>query len=229
MKPLGNDGKTFGGELPWQPRREEIAVNPEEFDKNLKTVTQKLWENLPVSTNKDANMVAALFVPSKGVWFSSIPHDAGDTLIFNDKANAPVWATRSQEAYKDHRFGKSFPGDRKLKQIHAEDGAIYLFEKSQDHHTTLSPEQIQTWEFPLDTRLAVYGKYRQSDPRADFQEACTGAKGNRWPGCSQLLKRLGITISTSRDDILLVHIPRQRSFLPLLVSLLCMVLLWLWP
>jgi hypothetical protein len=130
MKPLGNDGKTFVGELPWKPDNDAILESPprgrtgaQEFNENLQRVTRKLWENLPDSADKDSNLVAALFVPGKGVWFSSIPHDAGDTLIFNDKVTAPAWYAQSEQEYD------GVVGGRRLEDMHAEDGAIYQFEK----------------------------------------------------------------------------------------------------
>lgn len=192
MKPLGNDGKTFVGELPWKPDNDAILERPphgptgaQEFDDNLRRVTQKLWENLPDSANKDANLVATLFVPGKGVWFSSIPHGAGDTLIFNDKATAPAWYARSEQVYD------GIPGGRRLGDMHAEDGAIYQFEKSQGHSQSLSAQQAQTWKFPVGTRLAVYGKYDSLKPKS-FKGPCQGVDSPRQPGCIQLVSRLGI-------------------------------------
>jgi hypothetical protein len=192
MKPLGDDGKTFVGELPWKPDNDAIAeAHPyglREFSDNFRTVTRNLWENLPASANNNANLVAAIFVPGKGVWFSSIPHDAGDTLIINDKASAPAWYARSEQVYNEVSGGRP-PGG-----LHAEDGAIYQFEKSQGHAHSLSAQQAQEWRFPDGTRLAVYGKYDHEDPEG-FKGPCRGGK-SRWPGCMQLITRLNIIRST---------------------------------
>ena len=196
MKPLGDDGLTMQGFIPWTTKATEMTKSPadiEKFNANLRSVTRRLYDELPLKAKAGGNNVlASIWVPEKGIYFSSIPRDKAAETILSDKANAPSWNWATD-------------GNRNTKRdLHAEDGAIYNFE-------TLNPADFQdpakaaTWKFPTETRVAVYGL-----PNADMKEGyltpCMSRVKKdgyiRDPTCWQVVTRMNITpVSSPANNV----------------------------
>lgn len=60
--------------------------------------------------------------------------------------------------------------------LHAEDGVIYWFENSQNHH--ISPDEAKNWKFPEGTRLAVHGKVKVAGNPRDVGPCTTTRKNS---------------------------------------------------
>lgn len=88
-------------------------------------------------------------------------------------------------------------GRKAERDVHAEDGTIYWFEKSQNHH--MSPDEANNWRFPEGTRLAVYGEVSYYRPEGAVGPRNTDIKYigttafKRDPTCEAVINMLGIT------------------------------------
>jgi hypothetical protein len=155
------------------PDARTVAAHSADFEKNLEAFTKDLYvaakEKLPPGP---INLVAAIYVPEKGVWFSTKPRGDAAKLILGDLDSAPALKSRVNNGRNAER------------DVHAEDGTIYWFEKSQNHQ--MSPDEAKNWKFPEGTRLAVYGKVSR-----DGQEGPIGP-------CNTIIKYMGTT-SFRRD------------------------------
>jgi hypothetical protein len=182
----GGDKKTLHGFTAWKPDARTVAAHSADFEKNLEDFTQDLYlaakKKLP---SGPINLVAAIYVPEKGVWFSTKPRGDAAKLILGDLDSAPALKSRVNNGRKVER------------DVHAEDGTIYWFEKSQNHH--MSPDEANNWRFPEGTRLAVYGKVSDYRPEGPVGPCNTDIKYRdttafkRDPTCEAVINMLGIT------------------------------------
>lgn len=184
---VGDDGLTVNGFIPWTTKATEMTKTPEDiakFDKNLRAVTYRLWDELPLKTKAGGNnVVASIWVPQKGIYFSSIPREQAAAKILSDKGNAPSW---------DFQAGAGRNTDRDL---HAEDGAIYNFE-TLNPADFADPAKAKAWKFPTDSRIAVYGKPNQNMDDG-FLTPCTSKVKTggyvRDPTCQEVVTRMNLT------------------------------------
>jgi hypothetical protein len=184
----GADRSTLHGFAAWKPDAQTVAAHSADFEKNLRAFTEDLYKAANEKIPSDIpNLVAAIYVPEKGVFFSTIPRDDAAKVILGDWDSAP--ALKSQVG-DTGRTGEKY--------LHAEDGAIYWFEKSQNHH--MSPDEAKNWKFPEGTRLAVHGKVKKTGDPRDVGPCTTTIKNpntpfafERDPSCAKVVSELGIT------------------------------------
>jgi hypothetical protein len=184
---FGDDGLTVNGFIPWAVKATEMTKTPEDiarFNKNLRSVTQRLYHELPVKTKAGGNNVlATIWVPQKGIYFSSIPREQAAAQILAGKANAPSW---------DWQAGAGRNTDRDL---HAEDGAIWNFENLNPADFA-DPAKAQVWKFPTESRISVYGKPNQNMDEGFLTPCKTKVKGDgyvRDPTCEEVVTRMNLT------------------------------------
>ncbi|OOQ85984.1 hypothetical protein PEBR_23391 [Penicillium brasilianum] len=187
VQKFGDDGLTVNGFIPWETKATEMTKSTEDtakFDANLRSVTQRLYDELPLKTKAGGNnIVSSIWVPQKGIYFSSIPRQQAAAKILSDKANAPSW---------DWQAGA---GRNNEKDLHAEDGAIYNFEILNPADFA-DPAKARAWKFPTESRIAVYGK-----PNGDMDEGFLYPCRNtikaggyvRDPTCDTVVNRMGLT------------------------------------
>ncbi len=119
---------------------------------------------------KEDTLVAALYIPNKGIYLCSIPKKP--TMDKMDRDDAPAWAARVSP--RTH--------------YHAEDGAEWLYEK--DRSSKLGAAD----DYPEGSTIYVYGHFKDKDSgRPDYQPLCTTKVD---PSCHTVATRLGITIGT---------------------------------
>jgi hypothetical protein len=130
-------------------------------------------------------IVASLYVPSKGFFLGSQPHTGTFVSVHVPvMTQAPNWW--SIVRHRDHLY------------LHAEDTAMYWFERNQ------TTELVAGMEYPKGSYMAVYGHfgehgmpgsahYRRGDEAASEQNPC-GSSGNAGidPSCFDTLRTLGI-------------------------------------
>lgn len=187
----GGDKLTLHGSTAWKPDAKTVAAYSADFENNLKVFTKDLYWTIPnkspEAASRGPNLVAAIYVPGKGVWFSTVPRGDAAKVILGDLDSAPALKSRVGAT------GRTTEED-----LHAEDGAIYWFEKSQNHH--MSAEEAKNWKFPEGTRLAVYGQVKKGEDQREVGPCTTTVKnqGTRYefirdPSCETVVTGFGIT------------------------------------
>ncbi|KAL5001736.1 hypothetical protein BDV10DRAFT_182301 [Aspergillus recurvatus] len=196
------DGKTASGFVDWAPPRSAIADKADRkiFRQNLRklalNVYDKLWKepNGKVITGSGGyNLVAALYVPNKGVFLSTIPRENGaKAMVANWKAKAP----KLHYATDGRRNGDSDSENR----FHAEDGVIYEYEK----RTGSKSLEEESPLFPSGTEMLVFGKRDRNDLTAGVVPPCEGKNPMpgqvvRSPSCEEVLGELHIKAITIEE------------------------------
>ncbi|KAI9722635.1 MAG: hypothetical protein M1812_001566 [Candelaria pacifica] len=119
--------------------------------------------------NEDT-LVAALYVPNKGIYLSSIPKKP--TMDKMDPKDAPAWAARVSPRTN----------------YHAEDAVEWLYEK--DRSSKLSA----TDKYPAGSTMYVYGHFKDDKTgkagTAGYQSFCSQSVT---PSCTTVAQDLGIT------------------------------------
>ena len=149
---------------------------------SAKTAAKEGYENViedtPTRYKTNAQLVAALFVPGKGIYLSSIPKTPTEgKMVLSD---APAWA--------------HWVGSRQPRDYHAEDGAMWLFESDLSQNNKLRAGD----EYPRGSTMYVYGHFKpeSGNPVPGYQSPCSSAATVN-PDCTTVLLQLGIAVGSS--------------------------------
>lgn len=174
--------KSLGG--PWGTTMVDEIVEPPNSGwkrSDMHRLAREGYEQVAAATQQPNNLVAALWIPGRGVYLGSIPHNGGQTAF---SENAPVNAPRLWGLIDDrtHNFDGGAIGSESI--YHAEDMAMYWFEDRQQ-------PQVITGPYPEFSYMAVYGK-KATDSRPQDQQPCTGVYARIIPNCRRVLNALDI-------------------------------------
>ncbi|KAJ0413159.1 hypothetical protein BJY00DRAFT_320067 [Aspergillus carlsbadensis] len=186
--------KMAHGWVDWKPPYALAQAHPQAFRRSLLSLTKRLYDGLQAEGRVIGpgghNLVAALYVPERGVFLSTTPRGkAADDLLAD-------WRTAAPRLYAQtggRRVSPTTnPGDPQ--RLHAEDGVIYRFEKNVQHRG-YEGEQIKG------SRIFVYGKrggydqepgeVRPCAPDLNFNTGQTSTGRN--PSCDQVLFHLDVS------------------------------------
>jgi hypothetical protein len=175
MQPLGG---------PWGTTMVDAIAEPANLGwkrNDMYRLAREGYEQVVAATQQPNNLVAALWIPERGVYLGSIPHDGGQTAF---SQNAPTSAPRLwgliEDRTRDFRGGAT--GSESI--YHAEDMAMYWFEDRQQ-------PQVITGHYPEFSFMAVYGK-KATDAQLSNQQPCTGIYARIIPNCRSVLNILDI-------------------------------------
>ncbi|KAL4948795.1 hypothetical protein BDW69DRAFT_188937 [Aspergillus filifer] len=180
-----HDDLTAFGHIKWAPAEgQELGIS-------LNTLAKRLWTELEGADKKlipdNNNLLAALYVPERGIFLSTTPRYKAAEGIIED------WKDRAPGLYR--ATGGQRVQQRGHKQaLHVEDGVIYRYELM---HPT--PQG----KLPSGSTVAIYGStVKGKDP--NVVPACSGGQrsdGIRFPACSLALNRLGIGTVTRSNEV----------------------------
>jgi hypothetical protein len=171
-------GETFFGFI-----EEDIYEGPM-TTKRLLALAKQAWDQGDNSGRSSILLVAALYVPEKGVYFGTITKKGGEDKF---KAECPsfkaLWDNALEERDLKSRFG--------IQQLyHAEDAAMwYAFKKGafgDGSKLPLAPGSI----------MATFGENGEANkaPPKPVPACSQKTKSNIVPNCSQVLSLMGIDI-----------------------------------
>ncbi|RDW81488.1 uncharacterized protein DSM5745_05045 [Aspergillus mulundensis] len=206
MAPWGKDRQTRSGLADWRPenalRNENEGAEralSKRFNRSLGDFAKRVYEGLksdgadPAWATRGYNLVAALYIPGRGVRVSTIPRgDAAKLLLDNFQDRAPG-------LYRVTRGGRTanYPNNP-----HAEDGVVYQEEaqRFRENDGVLSGADDT---FPEGSRVAVYGSWRFEEVGQEaLIRPCQGKEKARVVGCERALKELGIDIVLDNYELL---------------------------
>jgi hypothetical protein len=146
---------------------------------DIRQLAKAGYEQVVAATGQANNMVAALFVPERGVYLGSIPHDGGQAAFAQDAPNhAPgLWGRIEGREYTRDATGNE-------SKYHAEDMAMFWYEDRQQ-------PQVIRGRYPEFSYMVVYGK-KPNDRRADYQDPCGGPYARIRPNCMAVLRDLNV-------------------------------------
>jgi hypothetical protein len=149
---------------------------------DIRAVAKAGYEQVVAATGQPNTIVAALYIPGRGVYLGSIPHNGGQTAFAQ---NAPAAAPRLWRQIALREFTEDATGNES--KYHAEDMAMYWFEDRQQ-------PQVFTGSYPPFSYMAVYGK-KPTDDRAKPQDPCSGPYRRINPDCLATLRVLDIAFN----------------------------------
>ncbi|KAL3477175.1 hypothetical protein BJX99DRAFT_257650 [Aspergillus californicus] len=183
------DGKTAYGFVNWQPPVAELRTMRGQlaFRRSIRSLAKRVYEGLwrdngVTIQNPGTNLVAALHVPGKGVYLSTIPR--------GDRAVAIIADWEHVAPKLNHAAGFRDSTQDGPNRLHAEDGAIYHCE----FLTKESGQTIPGSTFPGHTSIIVFGKRTTADDgHAHVVPPCNDRRNpsRTWP-CENALRQLGI-------------------------------------
>ncbi|KAL2824447.1 hypothetical protein BJY01DRAFT_256463 [Aspergillus pseudoustus] len=176
--------KMVRGRVHWKPPAGLTVNNPQAFRRSLLSLTEQVYKGPQVKDividRRGYNLVAALYVPERGVYLSTIPRGKAADDIIDD------WKTMAPRLYAETRGLRVSPTKDPTdpQRLHAEDGVIYQYEKSVSHR---KPEGHQ---LPEGSGMFVYGKRGGFDEQPGEVSPCLPG-GKRQRACDVVLWDLG--------------------------------------
>lgn len=130
------------------------------------------------------NLVAALYVPTIGVFVGSIPRSKGTaSKLFGMAEKYPDYSK-----LLSYRLGGASPDQMDYEKFHAEDMAISnAISKMAE---TMDAEEIEG--MLKNSKIAIWGKYSKSDKEGHKSPCGTTGDSKMNPSCLTVLRELGI-------------------------------------
>ncbi|KAL4815478.1 hypothetical protein BDW67DRAFT_185753 [Aspergillus spinulosporus] len=196
-----DDKETVSGVVEWDLPVSAVRAPADKktFRQNLRKFAEGIYKTLmdepkgKVIDKKGYNLVAVLFVPKEGIFLSTIPRKSGAKAMEADwKTKAP----RLEYATDGRRNGD----EKHPNKFHAEDGAIYTYEKESGSR---SLDDIGL-KFPTGTEILVYGKRDHHDKDPKVVPPCSPdnplpGEIVRNPSCIEVLYELNIKSITKEE------------------------------
>jgi hypothetical protein len=170
------------GPVPWhhlvwfRERAIELGMDTD----TIEEYAYMAWQATQVGVNKDATIVAALWVRGVGMYLGSIPHGQTGTMPVQAQMNGMI---RTQAPVLWSKVQSRVPKRGSIKW-HAEDMAMYVYEKEERPTGPL---------YPPHSYMFAYGQYNGAD-RVGTKPPC-GAAGRGAkiePSCAEVLGKLSL-------------------------------------
>ena len=156
------------------------------YRSTVRDIAREGHEQLVTAFPGEVSLVAALYVPSEGIWLGSIPHGNGPGGVSAQDYFATRCLVDAPRLWREIR-GRTRVGAYTGSLWHAEDAALLYFEE------TRGIGRIRG-DYPDFSFIAVYGQRFDNDP-VGFQDLCVrnlGRAGGVEPDCFDVARELDI-------------------------------------